>query len=494
MKDRRLNRIDGSRLTIINQYNIQATLFANEQVAVERIALDELFALLELADTVQKVAEVAPRYFDRTPKIEQIAITPDFHKAAGIPVGTVMRTSGFIIPQAIGNDINCGMRLHTTTLSAERVQSSLDALETAFRHAYFEGGRDIPMTGVQRDAIFRRGLTGLYDTAPSKDKATGIWQAWNIRKFSSPLRRIEQNGTMPAERTFGLADFIGKPNQLTRDSQIGSIGGGNHFVEIQVIDKVIDRNQAWAWGLKQGMVTVMVHSGSVGIGHLCGTVFRDKVKEIYPKTLKHPDNGIFILPSGEEHQEVASLFWDCLGNASNFAFANRFFLALIALDRLGKVLGDFEDNLLYDAPHNLVWRDGESFLHRKGATTARADEPVLVPGSMGSSSFILVGAGNSEALESASHGAGRALSRGEAAHGYNEEFDEFLKKFRVVTPLDMRRQDLRGRMDILSKKMADLKGEAPHAYKGIGPIVETLEAAGIARPVVELRPLMTIKG
>lgn len=107
---------------------------------------------------------------------------------------------------------------------------------------------------------------------------------------------------------------------------------------------------------------------------------------------------------------------------------------------------------------------------------------------------MLVGQGNSESLASASHGAGRSLSRGDALKGHDAEFEEFMKTFRVVTPTDLRRQDIRSRRDIIDKKLDDIKQEAPHAYKGIGAIIQTLSDAGIARPVVELKPLMTVKG
>ena len=179
----------------------------------------------------------------------------------------------------------------------------------------------------------------------------------------------------------------------------------------------------------------------------------------------------------------------------------------MAVSSLQHVLGEFEFPLLYDAPHNLVWpEEDRSFVHRKGATTARGleamqntpfaftGEPVLVPGSMGSSSFILAGQGLPDALSSASHGAGRALARGAATRGFDTEFKRFLEEFRVVTPLDLRRQDVKMRRDILDKKLEELKQEAPHAYKGIGPVVRTLEGAGMARAVAELKPLMTIKG
>jgi tRNA-splicing ligase RtcB len=206
---------------------------------------------------------------------------------------------------------------------------------------------------------------------------------------------------------------------------------------------------------------------------------------------------------------VSERFWDALGNAANFAFANRLMLALMAVRGLREAVGGsgFETSLLYDAPHNLVWReelDGRPvYLHRKGACPARGfgamagtpfeyyGEPVLVPGSMGSSSFVLAGRGNPDALWSASHGAGRALSRGDALRASDEAFRRFMREFRVVTPVDLRRPDVKLRRDIVEKKLDDIKKEAPFAYKGIGPIVNTLADAGIARPVAELTPLMT---
>jgi tRNA-splicing ligase RtcB (3'-phosphate/5'-hydroxy nucleic acid ligase) len=129
----------------------------------------------------------------------------------------------------------------------------------------------------------------------------------------------------------------------------------------------------------------------------------------------------------------------------------------------------------------------------QGTPFAYYGEPVLVPGSMGSSSFVLAGMGRADALSSASHGAGRALSRGDASQGFDAEFARFLESFRVVTPLDLRRPDVRARPEIVVKKLEELKQEGPHAYKGIGPIIETLSGAGMARPVAELRPIITLK-
>jgi tRNA-splicing ligase RtcB len=507
--DPRLSRVDSTRLKVVNNFGVDATLFAGDGVPVESAAVSELLAMLQLKETVERVAEKSPSSFREDPVIERVAVTPDFHKAAGIPVGTVLATRGFVVPQAIGNDINCGMRVHVTSLPADAVAGKLDDLESACRRIYFEGGRNIPMSRSQREAMLKNGLLGLLDATP-KPFAEGLWPLFHEADLEHELTRVEQCGSLKADRVFGLDDFMGPKDRVSRDAQIGSIGGGNHFVEVQRVERILDGPTAHAWGLKPGVVTVMVHTGSVAIGHLCGGYYRDVVRKLYPTSLKYPENGIFVLPQGERHHEEAGLFWDAMHNAANFAFANRLFLALMALASLREVHGEVDFSLLYDAPHNFLWRqqtDGSDlFIHRKGACPARDaltlgdtpfqyhGEPVLVPGSMGASSFILAGQGNAEALWSASHGAGRSLSRGEAARGHDEEFQHFLERFRVVTPVDFRRPDLQMRRDILDKKLADIKQEAPYAYKGIGPIVQTLTQAGIARPVAELTPLMTIKG
>lgn len=500
MYDKRLQRLDANRLSIQTPKGLDVTVFANDEVPIEAVAVTELLQFLELENTIEQVAEKLPDQFPEEPVINQVAITPDFHKAKGIPVGTVISTTGFILPQAIGNDINCGMRLHTTDLTLDQVTTNLDDIETNCRQVYFGGGRNIPMNRNQREALLREGLIGLGNAVP-KSQNNGIWSLFH--EFGAELAYIERQGSLKANQTFGLNDFLGR-DELTRDGQIGSISGGNHFVEIQRVDKIFDSKAAYALGLKPGTITYMIHTGSVSIGHMCGGYYRDVIRELFPKTLKHPDNGIFILPEGSDK---ADLFWDCMNNAANFAFANRLFLSLMMIQALRRSFPDMGSRLVYDAPHNLIWpEDDGSFTHRKGATTARSyeamagtpyayyGEPVLVPGSMGASSFVLMGKGNKGSLCSASHGAGRKMARGEAVHGHDEEFKKFLKEFRVVTPADFRSQELRMRPDIVAKKLEDIKQEAPFAYKGIGPIVETLKNAEIASPVAELRPILTVKG
>ena len=489
-----LRREDEVRLRLAHSPGVPLTIFARPEVPLETKAVTELLQVLQLTETLETLRRESPDFFgELEPSLERVAVTPDFHKGSGIPIGTVLATRGFLVPQAIGNDINCGMRLHTTHLKAAQVLEHRDELEARFRYLFFEGGRNIPMTRSQREALCQEGLLGLLGAVP-RSQDEGIWSLFHSLNVEKDLERVHGLGSLPARPLEGLDNYLGSRSGLTRDDQIGSIGGGNHFVEIQVVEKVLDGTTAHAWGLRKDQVVVMVHTGSLMIGSLCGGIYRQMVRDLYPDQLRHPANGIFILP---EAAPQAAVFWDWLHSAANFAFANRMFLALTALRGLHEVCGEGESSLLYDAPHNLVWREGDAYIHRKGACPARGaegfdgyGEPVLVPGSMGASSFILAGRGNAEALCSASHGAGRQLSRGQAVHHDEKQFQEFLDNFRVVTPVDFRRL----RPDVLREKLADLKQEAPFAYKGIGPVIQTLDQAGIARPVAEVRPLMTVKG
>jgi len=500
-------RVDENSLILENKQGIPVRIFANKQLDIEKGAVAELEAMLELQETVDAVRETDPEFFDTNdPRIVEVAVTPDFHKGAGIPIGTVMRTRGFVCPQAPGKDVNCGMRLYTTDLDVDEVRRNLDALERRLRHLFFEGGRQIPMHRAQREALLRDGLVGVLATHRQTENA-GLWRYYDARQQEQDLNRVNGQGRFQTDRVFGLEDFLGT-EEVTRDSQIGSIGGGNHFVEVQMVERVEEGTTAYAWGLKRGAVVVMIHTGSVSIGHLTGTHFTDIVRKIHPATLRRPSNGLFPLPSGPRHRKSWDAFWASFSNAANFAYGNRLFLGLMVRQAFEEAMGEHEFRLLYDTGHNVIWQDPgeETFLHRKGACPARSveemagtpfasfGEPVLIPGSMGASSYVLVGCGNPDSLASASHGAGRQLSRGEALGGSDKALEEFLRRFRIITPIDPRRHDIRSRPDILRKYHDELKKEAPWAYKDIGAVIQTHVGAGTARVVAELRPIFTVKG
>ncbi|WP_160573666.1 RtcB family protein [Actinomadura physcomitrii] len=409
-QDRRLVRTGDHWLHLPNPCGVPAEICARDDVPLEHAAVDEALALLETARTLERLAEATPGYDGPEPRIARVALTPDFHKGAGIPIGTVLETEHALLPQAVGNDVNCGMRLEVTSLRADRVRPRLDALERRLRHLSFEGGRRIALTPVQREALLRDGLPGLLlaDGAP--------WQGVHSEDADDALDRMHAPG-FPAATAEAFADWVGSAGGASHDSVIGGIGGGDHF-----------------------------------------------------------------------------------------AAGNRFFLSLTMRAGLAAECGGVDARLLYDAPHNLFWQDGDRVVHRKGATPAGGHEamaggpyamwgePVIVPGSMGAASFVLRGHGDPRTLASACHGAGRRVPRGASARGSDAELDAFLREFRVVTPLDHRDPVVARRSDVMAAWRRDLKQEAPWAYKDIGPVVSSLHGGGVAAPVAELRPLLTVKG
>jgi tRNA-splicing ligase RtcB len=484
-------RLDANRLRI-RASALDITLFANEQVFLDRKSFTEIASFAGLAETVQELAHDG--FFGSAEAgIERCILTPDFHRGSGIPVGTVFAAQGFVCPRAVGTDIGCGMRLLATDVTAEELAGLGDRLDQRLRHTFFEGGRAIALSGEQRRAIFLKGPGGLLE---EKHASGGIWDYWDEEAQWQDVMRIHRLGCWPGANLFGLADYIGADGQFTYDSQIGSVGGGNHFTELQVVREAADGSSARAWGLKEGTVTIMVHTGSLGFGHMTGKHFADQAKALYPAGAKHPEHGFFPLPVDGPQGEVGRTYLGSMAAAANFAFANRLFIGLMVVRALSEELGRrVSARLVYDAPHNLIWEQDGRFLHRKGACPAGGAEgdvefpyghPVIIPGSMGASSFVLRGLGAEEALGSASHGAGRLAPRQETRKGEAGE----LSALRVVTKVDPRRV----RADVAAECLKGLLEEAPSAYKDVGPVIETIRDAGIASPVARVEPVLTIKG
>lgn len=492
-----------------NDYGIPVNIFANEQVKIEQAAITELSALLDLQQTLNDLEQSNPDFFAAKALIDRVGITPDFHKGKGIPIGTTLKTKGFIVPQAIGKDVNCGMRLYLTDLDEEAIRSKLSELTKEIRHVYFEGGRNIPITPNQKEALLKKGLTGLLETHQETNK-TGLWKYYDAAQQERDLAHVIDQGSLQTDGIFeGLHNYT-KMDYTSYDSQIGSIGGGNHFVEVQRVKQIKNGAIAHAWGIKEGAVAIMIHTGSVSVGYPTAAYFVDLLREIYPKGMKQPKNGIFPLPFSEQFGKQWKQFWMSLYNGANFAFANRLFLGLMMQGVFDRHFGSNDYQLLYDSGHNMLWQEeenGESvFIHRKGACPARSaeqlqgtafqytGEPVLIPGSMGASSFILAGKGHSETCNSASHGAGRALSRGDSLRVDERQLDAFMERFHIITPINPKSQQLKGRADILKKWREEIKKEAPFAFKAIDPVIETQTEAGIADVVAELEPIFTVKG
>jgi tRNA-splicing ligase RtcB len=258
----------------------------------------------------------------------------------------------------------------------------------------------------------------------------------------------------------------------TRDNFLGTIGGGNHFVEMQVVDEIVDRKLAYAHGLKVGSFCIMCHSGSLDLGQTVGIYYKEKAKEQHKGA--YPKNGFFAL------DDVMGLeYIDAAYNAANFATVNRAIMASM----LAEVL-DTNLSSVYDSPHNLTWLQNNKFLHRKGACSAELDEIVMIPGSMGTRSCLAVGQGFAGTMSSSAHGAGRVLNRNAArTTKVKENID-------VITKIDLSR----ARPDIATEVGKHIAEESPSSYKDIEEVVASSVGAGIIKPIAWMKPVFTIKG
>lgn len=474
--------------TIENPWGVPITLFAGADVPVEPEAVEQVLAFASLAETLP--------LFPGT-RLDRVVLTPDFHKgksgAGGIPIGTVARCQGFVLPQAVGSDVCCGMRLVATDVTTEELarkerEVSPRVLERTLRGLFFEGKRDIPLSPRQREALLRAGLWGLWDTWDD-NADVGLWGGLSRAEHERDLLRTHFQGCLEAPSVFSAFEDwrVGSGRRDGRDAQIGSVGGGNHFVELQAIDEV-SSPRARQWGLQHGCVAVMAHSGSVGLGHAVGNHFTDVARALFATTkARTPAHGFFPIPEGHE---AFARYRSALFNAANFAFANRMFLARMMVRALETTLGRTVGcRLVYDAPHNLIWYGEGGHLHRKGACPAHLGDPVIVPGSMGDHSHVLEGNGHEGALSSACHGAGRVLSRTKVRHE-----GDALAGIRVVTAVDLDDPAVRSRRDIVEAHLARIREEAPRAYKDVTPVVRTIDGAGIASRVARSSPILTVKG
>ncbi|WP_224366464.1 RtcB family protein [Hyalangium versicolor] len=401
----------------------------------------------------------------------RVRATPDFHPGdSGVAIGSVLHTRGLVVPGAVGTDINCGMRLHVADLRVEDFLSQRDAFVERMKGHYFFGTRDVAMSSRAAEALLRDGIPGwLLETV---DQPLGCSARADLAQLDRESTRIYLGGALEGDPSWAPSGLV-KPG-VVRDAGLATIGGGNHFVEVQRVEAVADRSRAWEWGVREGQLAFMIHSGSRDVGKHVGMAWQDRARAAWPAGAPFPESG--ILPLAEP--ELVSEYLRAEATAANYAFLNRLLLAELLRQTLRELFGDVEAPLVYDVPHNITlpWEGG--WLARKGACPAEADQPVIIPGSMGAASYLMVGCGDSAALASASHGAGRARSRFSMARGGADRRDEAL--------------GLTG-VDCITLREERRIEEAPAAYKPIGPVVASQVEAGIVREVARMAPLLTFK-
>jgi tRNA-splicing ligase RtcB (3'-phosphate/5'-hydroxy nucleic acid ligase) len=397
--------------------------------------------------------------------------TPDFHAGALVPVGTVLvTTADMVVPQAIGTDIQCGMRLHVADLSLESFLARKKEWVTLMQGDLLLGTRDLAMRVRAVRAMLAAGAFGWLEV--TKQDPLGMLARADLAQIERELDRCFELSSFEGDVDYAPQDLLPDDRDVVRDSCMGTMGSGNHFVEVQTVAEILDGPQAFAWGVRKGQLAFMVHSGSRRVGTFIGNEWMSRARERWPAGVKHPESGIYPLYGSDAAEYVAALH-----TAANYANVNRLLLGEMVRARTRQVFGrELEVPLVFDVPHNTVTREREGYVHRKGATPAHAGQPVLIPGSMGQSSYLMAGLGNEAFLSSASHGAGRARTRA-----------------------DMRQRAARGQdvgadqVECITLKAERLIEEAPAAYNAIDPVIEVQARVGIAKPVARLAPVLTFK-
>jgi tRNA-splicing ligase RtcB (3'-phosphate/5'-hydroxy nucleic acid ligase) len=404
---------------------------------------------------------------------------PDIHQGYGLPVGGVVATdvrSGVVSPGAIGFDINCGVRLMRTELDAAAVTPELPALVEALYAA-------VP-TGVGG-----RGSVNLDARELARVMTDGAgWAVAHGHGTRDDLDGIESSGAIPGADP----DAVSQQARERGIRQLGSLGSGNHFLEVQVVDEVFDEAVAGRLGLRVGRVTLMIHTGSRGVGHqVCTDFVRTAGAAMARYGISVPDRQLACAPIDSPE---ARAYLGAMRAAANFAFANRQVLAEAARRVFERVLGvvpaELRMGVVYDVAHNIAKEedhqvDGATrrlLVHRKGATRAFPGQPVIVPGDMGRYSFVLVGTQTAmkETFGSTCHGAGRVMSRTAAVKAARGR--------RIVDEL--------AQAGVVARAAGhqSLAEEMPEAYKDVRDVVRVVHGFGISTRVARLKPLGVVKG
>jgi tRNA-splicing ligase RtcB (3'-phosphate/5'-hydroxy nucleic acid ligase) len=401
--------------------------------------------------------------------------TPDFHPGdTGVAIGSVIQTEGMLVPAAVGSDINCGMRLHVVDLSVNDFLAQRDKFVELMKGDYLLGTRDVTMTAATSRAMYRDGIPGWLEqmsTTPmgsvAKSDFAQLWQE---------IDRVQFLGSMAGNARWAPSELVPAAG-LVRDGDLGTIGGGNHFVEIQEVVEIRNPRLAYQSNVKVGQLAIAIHSGSRSVGKYIGGMWRDRAKAAWLKGYPFPQSNLFSL-STTTNPDLVAEYLEAEATAANYAFVNRLILAELLRLRLRQVYGDLAAPLVCDLPHNLTFPNGNGWIVRKGACAAAAGQLLITPGSMGTPSYLLSGLGNDRYLNSAAHGAGRALSRFEltrAGASYTES-DLGLTGVDCITLRAERRIE-----------------EAPAAYKSIDRVIDTQVAAEMVEVVAKMRPILTFK-
>ncbi len=414
---------------------------------------------------------------------------PDAHWGYGFPIGGVAafdaERGGVVSAGGVGFDISCGVRTLHTGLKREDIEAVKKPLADALFHKIPAGVGSTGRIRLERQEM---------DEMLSGGAAWAVQHGFGQRE---DLERIEEHGSMRGARPEEVSDHAKKRQR----DQMGTLGSGNHYLEVQQVTEIYDAEAAVAFNLTAGDIVVSIHCGSRGLGHQLGTEFLKRMAiNASEYGIELPDRELACAPIDSP---VGRSYLGAMRAAINCALANRQIITHLAREAFSTVLPQARLSLLYDVSHNtckveehaINGRPTRLFVHRKGATRAfgpghadlpealrKIGQPVLIGGSMGTASYILVGTKQGEALSfsSSCHGAGRAMSRHQAK-----------RKWQGRKLID----DLAGSgILIRSRSMRGVAEEAPGAYKDVNAVVDAADHAGLSRKVARLGPLVCVKG
>jgi tRNA-splicing ligase RtcB len=483
--------VQKSDLIRIDEYiwEIPPTYRSDMKVPARIYASEELLNMAFRDRTMEQLVNTAAM----PSVVKRVLVMPDAHQGYGPPIGGVVPTrypDGVISPGAVGYDINCGVRLMVSDMVAEEVREEMGGLISALF-------RNIP-AGVGKGGGARKVSQREMDQVLVKGAA------WAVKAgYGRPedLERLEEGGAMD-----GADPAAVSPRAKQRGGpQLGTLGSGNHFVEVQKVEEIYDEEVARAFGLFEGQLAVSIHSGSRGLGHqVCSDYVKSLQSAVQKYKIQLPDRQLVCAPLDSPEGRN---YFGAMVSAANYAWANRQCMAHLARRSFEEILAgkvrNFDLHTVYDVAHNIAKIeehvvDGKAMqlcVHRKGATRAfgpghpavtpvyrAVGQPVLVPGDMGTASYVLVGTADAmeESFGTSCHGAGRTMSRTAAK-----------KKIHGGTL----RQELEAQgIRVRAGSLAGLAEEAPDAYKDIDAVIEVVHGAGLARKVARLRPMAVMKG
>ncbi len=471
-----------------NQYQIDADPNLGMNVPVRIYADDQLLQKMLSDRTIMQARNVAS-----IPGIvSHSVVLPDGHEGYGFPVGGVAAMDaedGMISPGGVGYDINCGVRLLRSNLTEQTVRSKLkDLVNDLFSSIPSGVGSKgaVRLTNSELDEVLVNGVNWAIDHGYGSSNDSDV---------------CEENGKIPGADPNKVSDKARKRGA----PQLGSLGSGNHFLEIQKVAEIHDEEAANRMGIKEGTITVLIHCGSRGFGHqVCSDYLRVAEQAMEKYNIHLPDRELACVPNNSEEGDS---YRKAMFTALNFAWSNRQMITHWTRKSFERVFNqtesDLDMKLVYDVAHNIAKVekhkvDGEErklVVHRKGATRAfpsnRSEipskyrdlgQPVLVPGSMGTSSWILLGKPNSMDLSfgSTAHGAGRTMSRSKARRNFTEDY---VKKSLNDKGIFIKALTRDGVVE-----------ETPEAYKDVDAVVNVSHNLGIATKVAKLVPIGVIKG